>query len=197
MSRWEPNAGERLVQAAMELFHERGYAGTTVQEIAARAGLTERTFFRYFTDKREVLFGGSEALRKLMVESVESAEKATPPFDAVALALEAAASELQGRREHAKARATLIAAHPELLERELIKLTSLAAAVAEALRARGVSEPEASLAAEAAIAIFKVAFERWIADNKRRDFLQHIRSCRDALEALAAGKKAKRSRKSS
>ncbi|MFP2933837.1 TetR family transcriptional regulator, partial [Pyxidicoccus sp. 3LG] len=90
MGRWEPNARGRLEQAAMDLFQERGYDRTTVEEIAARAGLTERTFFRYFTDKREVLFWGSENLRKLMMSAIEDAPEATAPLDAVAAALDAA-----------------------------------------------------------------------------------------------------------
>ena len=63
MGRWEPDARGRLVKAAMELYGERGFEQTTVAEIAERAGLTERTFFRHFADKREVLFAGAGALR--------------------------------------------------------------------------------------------------------------------------------------
>ena len=78
MGRWEPDARGRLEQAALELFEERGYARTTVGDIASRAGLTERTFFRYFTDKREVLFSGSGAVESLMVESIAAAPATTP-----------------------------------------------------------------------------------------------------------------------
>jgi AcrR family transcriptional regulator len=185
MGRWEPNARGRLGQAALELFQERGYARTTVEEIAARAGLTERTFFRYFADKREVLFGGTSALQKFIADTIAAAPKATAPLDAVAAALEAAAALLQGRREYAKARQSLIAANTELQERELIKLRSLASAAADALRKRGVGELAASLTAEAGIAIFKVAFERWIDDSKPRELLHHIRASLDELKALA------------
>src|SRR5438477_3664941 len=169
MSRWEPYARGRLEQAALELFQERGYARTTVEEIAARAGLTERTFFRYFTDKREVLFWGASALQKFILDTIAAAPKATAPLDAIAAALEAAAALLQQRREYARARQVLIAANAELQERELIKLRSLASTAAEALRKRGVGEPAASLTAEAGIAIFKVAFEQWIDDRKPRE----------------------------
>jgi AcrR family transcriptional regulator len=187
MGRWEPDARGRLEQAALELFHERGYTGTTVQEIAARAGLTERTFFRYFTDKREVLFWGAGHLQKLFVDTIADAPETTAPLDAVAAALEAAAAMLEQRREPATARQALITAHAELRERELIKLTTLALAVADALRGRGVAEPAASLTAEAGIAVFKVAFERWIEDTERRDLAQHIRASLDALKAVFAG----------
>jgi AcrR family transcriptional regulator len=188
MSRWEPNARERLVQAAMELYRERGFDRTTVAEIAARAGLTERTFFRYFADKREVLFSGSGALQELLAESVAGAPDSTAPMDAVAAALEATSPGFEERRAFARQRHSVIASHPELQERELIKLASLAAAIAEALRRRGVTDPAASLASEAGIAVFKLAFERWVHDTKRRELAQHVRESLAALKAVAAGK---------
>ncbi|APR83640.1 regulatory protein, TetR [Minicystis rosea] len=189
MGRWEPNARGRLEQAALELFQERGYARTTVEEIAARAGLTERTFFRYFADKREVLFSGSEDLNKLIVGAISAAPEAAAPLDAVAAALDAAAAALQERRDpdYARARHAVLMAHAELQERELIKLSTLASAIAETLRARGVTEPAASLAAEAGMAVFKVAFERWISDPERRDLVHHIRAALAELKAVTAG----------
>ncbi|QSQ24693.1 TetR family transcriptional regulator [Pyxidicoccus parkwayensis] len=187
MGRWEPNARGRLEAAAMSLFQERGYDRTTVEEIAARAGLTERTFFRYFTDKREVLFWGSEHLRKLMLSAIEDAPEAAAPLDAIAAALDAAASMLQQRREHARERQELIAAHAELRERELIKLATLAASCAEALRGRGITEPAASLTAEAGIAVFKVAFTRWIEAPEAQELSRHIRVALEELRAITAG----------
>src|SRR5438445_6093672 len=133
MGRWEPNARGRLEQAALEPFQERGYARTTVEEIARRAGLTERTFFRHFTDKREVLFWGAGALQELVVSTVASAPDSAAPIDVVAAALEAAGARLQQRREFARQRQSIIAANPELQERELIKLASLASVLTDAL----------------------------------------------------------------
>src|SRR6202453_2731180 len=164
MVRWEPDARGRLGQAAFELFAERGFEQVTVAEIAERAGLTERTFFRYFADKREVLFAGSAAFQALFVSSVESAPESAAPIDAVAAALYAQAGQFMEHPAAVRRRQAIIAAHPELRERELIKLAVVAAAVADALRHRGVGEPTASLTAEAGIAVFKIAFERWIAD---------------------------------
>src|ERR1700677_2672662 len=164
MVRWEPGARGRLGQAAFELFTERGFEQVTVAEIAERAGLTERTFFRYFADKREVLFAGSAAFQALFVSSVESAPESAAPIDAVAAALYAQAGQFMEHPAAVRRRQAIIAAHPELRERELIKLAVVAAAVADALRHRGVGEPTASLTAEAGIAVFKIAFERWIAD---------------------------------
>ena len=98
MGRWEPNARGRLEQAAMELYVDRGFEQTTVAEIAKRAGLTERTFFRYFADKREVLFAGAGSLQDFLVGTLASAPDSAAPIDAVAVALEAAGALLQGRR---------------------------------------------------------------------------------------------------
>ena len=162
MGRWEPGASGRLRQAAMDLFDERGFDQTTVAEIADRAGLTARTFFRYFADKREVLFGGSEVLQEAMVEAVVQAPAGASPMPAVAAALDAAADLLGERRDYARRRYAVIEAHAELRERELIKMASLADALARALRDRAVPEPDASLAAEAGIAVFRVAFSRWV-----------------------------------
>jgi AcrR family transcriptional regulator len=170
----------------MALYGERGFEQTTVAEIASRAGLTERTFFRHFADKREVLFGGSTELQELMVSAVADAPDSAPPIAAVAAGLEAAASVLQDRA-YSRRRQAIIAANAELQERELIKLASLAAAVAEALRRRGVGEPVASLAAEAGIGVFRVAFERWIDDSDQRDLAQLIRESLADLKAVTAG----------
>jgi AcrR family transcriptional regulator len=188
MARWEPDARGRLEKAAMELFQERGYVRTTVEDIAARAGLTERTFFRYFTDKREVLFSGAKELEKGIVERIERTLPEASPLDAVVAAFESAAAQLQDRRNlrFVRARYALVTKHGEIQERELIKLASLAVAVTKALHARGVSEPAASLAAEAGLAVFKIGFERWVSGKKPHDFAAHIRVALEALKAVAA-----------
>src|ERR1700761_8737290 len=163
MTRWEPNASGRLGLAALELYSERGYDQTTVAEIAKRAGLTERTYFRYFADKREVLFYGSALLQERVVQGIASAPAEMPPLDAVSRAYEGVAEIFEGRRPLARRRQAVVAANPELRERELIKLATLSAALADALRERGVSDPAATLAAEAGIAVFRSAFQRWVA----------------------------------
>jgi AcrR family transcriptional regulator len=170
----------------MELYGERGFEQTTVAEIAERAGLTERTFFRYFADKREVLFSGAGALQDLMVGTVAGAPEPATPIEAVAAAVEAAGVLLGERGEFAHQRQAIIAANPELQERELIKLASLAAALAEALRGRGVGEPAASLTAEIGVAVFRTAFERWHDEANRRDLTQLIRDSFDELPGLTA-----------
>src|SRR5271155_185212 len=175
MGRWEPDARGRLVQAAFELYGERGFEQTTVAEIAERAGLTERTFFRHFADKREVLFGGADALREALISTVAKAPTSLAPIDAAAAGLEAAGALIQEGGELARQRQAIIATSTELQERELIKLASLAAALADALRRRGVEDPAASLTAEAGIAVFKVAFERYVGEIGQHDLPRLIR----------------------
>jgi AcrR family transcriptional regulator len=175
------------MQAAFELYGERGYEQTTVAEIAARAGLTERTFFRHFADKREVLFGGADALSELVVTTVTEAPAALAPIDAAAAGIEAAGALIQ-EAGVAQQRQAIIAASAELQERELIKLASLASALAGALRARGVEEPAASLTAEAAIAVFRVAFERWVEESPQQDLPLLMRESLAALRAVTAGR---------
>jgi AcrR family transcriptional regulator len=187
MTRWEPNARGRLEQAALELYGERGFEQTTVAEIAKRAGLTERTFFRYFADKREVLFAGAGALEEVLVSAVAGAPDSAPTIEVVAVAVESVGALLQERREYARRRQTVIAASAELRERELIKLASLAVVIADALRRRGVPDPAASLSAEAGIAVFRVAFERWVEGTERRDLPQLIRESLAELRAVTAG----------
>ncbi|WP_370110290.1 TetR/AcrR family transcriptional regulator [Streptacidiphilus sp. MAP12-33] len=184
MGRWEPNGRGRLEQAALELYVEHGFERTTVAEIAARAGLTERTFFRHFADKREVLFGGSELLRQRMVDAATAAPAGATPLEAVGAGLDAVGEVFRERHAHAPRRATVIAANPELRERELIKLATLAAALADTLRERGVAEPAASLAAQSGITVFHVAFQQWIADDEERDLGLLMRAGLDELRAV-------------
>lgn len=162
MSRWKPDAADRLAQAAITLFDERGYDATTVADIAAAAGLTKRTFFRHFADKREALFGGSEELREAWVSAVAATPAGTAPLDAVERGLHAVADLFAERHALARTRARIVAANPELQERELTKLAMLSDAVAAALRARGVSASAAALAAQTGVTVFHDAFARWL-----------------------------------
>jgi AcrR family transcriptional regulator len=184
MARWEPNAIGRLTEAAMELFAERGYGKTTVGDIATRAGLTERTFFNYFTDKREVLFAGSDDFVKSILDAVRAAPKSSAPLDAVISAYESTSDFFEERRPFARKRSALIAAHPELQERELVKMMSLAGGMGEVLKERGTSAAAASLAAEAGLAVFRVGFEQWVRDTKGRSLVFHLRAARRQLEAV-------------
>ncbi|HEV2932212.1 MAG TPA: TetR family transcriptional regulator [Streptosporangiaceae bacterium] len=186
MTRWEPNARGRLEQAALELYRERGFDQTTVAEIAERAGLTERTFFRYFADKREVLFWGQDMLREIYVSTIADAPDSATPIDAVAAALLAAAPVFRDRHDLARQRQAVIAANPGLQERELLKRASLASAMADALRERGVADPAASLAAEAGVIAFKTAFARWVSEPSQQDLARLIQESLDQLRALTS-----------
>lgn len=188
MGRWEPGARERLERAALELYVERGFEQTTVAEITNRAGLTERTFFRHFADKREVLFSGQTEMLDACVNAIVGTPEAVAPLDAVAEALRAVSARLQERRERSRQRQTVIAANPGLQERELLKLAALASAMADALRRRGVAEPTASLVAETGVAVFKVAFERWIGEpGGGRGLPDLVQESIDHLKAATAG----------
>ena len=189
MGRWEPDARGRLAKAAMALYAEQGFEQTTVAEIAARAGLTERTFFRHFADKREVLFYGMDRLRELLTRAVAGAPASATPVDAVGAALEAAGAMFQEDPERVRLRDAIVSANAELRERELIKLASLASAMAGALRDRGIPEPAASLAAETGVAVFKVAFARWASEPGQPDlpgiFRESMAELRGALATHA------------
>jgi AcrR family transcriptional regulator len=185
MGRWEANPRGRLMQAAMELYAERGYEQTTVAEIAQRAGLTERTFFRHFADKREVLFSGAALLQEAIVNAVAEAAASAPPIEAVAAGIEAA-GDYMNDRERSRRRHAIIAANPTLQERELIKNAALAAAIASALRKRGVTEPAANLTAEAGVAVFRVAFERWLKETGEKDLRAVIQESMEELRGAVA-----------
>jgi AcrR family transcriptional regulator len=185
MARWDPDARGRLARAAMELYAERGFDETTVADIARRAGLTERTFFRHFADKREVLFAGSSRLQDLMVAAVADAPASATPIEAVAAGVVAAATVLTDRA-FSRHRQALIESHPTLQERELIKMATLGSAFASALRGRGVTEPGASLTAEAAIAVFRVAFDAWVKDAGDRSLSALIAEAFAELRSLVA-----------
>jgi AcrR family transcriptional regulator len=188
MGRWEPDSRGRLQEAALALYSERGFDQTTAAQIAARAGVTERTFFRHFADKREVLFGGSDLLQQEIVAGVTGAPADDGPLDAVGRGLAAAAAMLgEFRRDLSRQRQAVIAANPELRERELTKLADYAAAVTEALQQRGVGEPHASLAAAAGMTVFRVAIERWSGGGEDQELADVMRDSMAGLRAVAGG----------
>ncbi|QKW34347.1 TetR family transcriptional regulator [Actinomadura sp. NAK00032] len=186
MGRWEPNARGRLEKAALDLYAERGFEKTTVAEIAARAGVTERTYFRHFADKREVLFGGTAELQGMLTAAVAGAPAAAAPLEATAAALEAIGGVFLGHRDRARRRQEIIQANPELRERELIKMAAFATALAETLRGRGVPDPAAALTAETGIAVFKVAFERWLDAPAEKELPDFIRESLNELRTVTA-----------
>ena len=182
MARWEPGARERLQAAALELFATRGFEQVTAAEIAQSVGLTERTFFRHFSDKREVLFYGQQQFLQAFVDGVDATPPGAAPFEVIASALRAAASLFPDeRRPYSRMRQSVIDQNPALREREQHKLAGLANTAAEALRARGTGEPAATLTAQSGATVFGIAFAQWIREGETRS-LPDIAS--DVLDEL-------------
>jgi len=187
MGRWEPGARERLQQAALELFSGKGFEVTTAAEIAQASGLSERTFFRHFADKREVLFAGQDDFTRPFLAGIELAPAGATPLEIVASAVLGAAGFFPlEKKPYSRLRQTVITSNPELQERELLKLASLASTLAAALRDRGVPEPAATLSAESGVTVFRVAFELWLADDSERKIADIERDVFRELGALTA-----------
>jgi AcrR family transcriptional regulator len=169
MPRWKPDAADRLQAAALELFDEQGFERTTVAEIAQRAGLTQRTFFNHFADKREVLFGLSSEVQREIVREITTGDDSLPPLDAVVRAFAVVADTLfEDRRTAVTRRHAVLAANPELQERELSKSAGLAEAIAAVLQARGCDPETAFVAAGAAMLAQQVAFRKWTHPGETR-----------------------------
>lgn len=185
MPRSGEDARRRLQQAALELYAERGFDRTTTAEIAARAGVTERTFFRHFPDKREVLFDGEATLRADLAESVAGAPEGLPPLEVLLRAFRKSARILEGNRSFAEPRLAVIAATPALRERDLAKAATMIDALAAALRARGVAGRVAALAAHVGWVTFHHAAGAWIGESGR-GFDEHLDEAFADLRTLAA-----------
>jgi AcrR family transcriptional regulator len=174
----------RLVRAAIDLFAEQGYDETTVAQIAARAGLSKATFFRHFPDKREVLSAGQEAHSTLLAEGAAGAPAGASPLEAVAAALDTVTTSFTPeQREFGPRLRAVVAAHDELRERDAFKRVGLAAALADALRDRGIPETTARLAAALGVEAFHLAFARW---TDEPDGASYRVLARQALEELRA-----------
>ena len=186
MTRWEPDAEGRLTKAAIALFYEQGYDQTTVARIAEAAGLTKRTFFRYFADKREVLFIGSRELQQTWVGGIEAAPEDAGAMVAVTAGLDRVAELFADRHAFARMRSQIVATHPELQERELIKLQSLAEGIKRALMARGVAVNAAILASQAGVTVFHVAFARWVEQDEPAVFGHVIAESLEQLRSVVA-----------
>ncbi|SFK88669.1 DNA-binding transcriptional regulator, AcrR family [Amycolatopsis sacchari] len=186
MARWEPGAAERLQQAALELFATRGFEQTTATEIARSVGLTERTFFRHFSDKREVLFHGQQVFARAFLDGVTGAPPDASPMEVVASGLRSASSFFPDeRRASSRLRQSVIDQNPALRERERHKLASVAKDVAAALRERGVDQTAATLAAESGATVFGIAFTQWIREDEQRSLADIAAEVLGELLALA------------
>lgn len=184
MGRWESGARDRLERAALELFLERGFDQTTVPQITARAGLTTRTFFRHFADKREVLFAGEDAIPALVADLITQAPASMEPMEVITRGFQTIApTRFQNRLDYLRKRRKVIDSNEGLRERELRKLANLSDAIASGFRARGIDDLTATLAAETAVTVFKVALQRWI-DQTDGDLSVIFAETIDALNAV-------------
>ena len=185
MVRWEPGARNRLQLAALDLFVERGFDRTTVAEIAARADVTERTFYRYFADKREVLFQGQDELAAAFAAGILDSPAGSAPLDVCEHTLcELGTFFCQERRDSSRRRQLVIEAEDGLREREQLKLASLATVATETFRSRGLGDAPARLAGETTVALFKVTFAAWVAEGEGQSFPELARASVRGLREL-------------
>jgi len=185
MARWRPDARKRLERAALELFVDQGFADTTVPQIAARAGLTTRTFFRHFADKREVLFAGDEELPALVAELWADTPADLAPIAAIEHGLTTVArARFEDNYDYLRTRRAVVAADESLRERELRKRSVLADAIHDGFLSRGVDEPAAALAAGVAVIVLDVALDRWLDSTDDRPLVDHIHHAVNAIWTL-------------
>ena len=189
MPRWRPDGFERLQAAAFELFDEQGFERTTVAEIAQRAGLTQRTFFNHFADKREVLFGLNARFEQEVVREIAACADDVAPLDAVVHALQAAGDAMfAGRRAAVLHRHRIVQANPELQERELRKHAALTNAVAAALQARGLDPDSALLTAGVGMLVQQTAVLRWARPDEVRPLRELLADAQESLRTTVTRK---------
>lgn len=182
VSRWEPGAAERLQAAAIELFVEQGFADTTVPQITARSGLTTRTFFRHFPDKREVLFAGEDELPEVVARVFAEADPALTPMEVIITGLSGVvASRLDGQHAYFRIRRAIISSDGGLQERELHKLARIVHAGTTGFRRRGLGPLQAAVAAQLAVTVFDIALHQWLDGNGKQPFVYSVTRTAQAL----------------
>jgi AcrR family transcriptional regulator len=171
-----------LRRAALELFEEKGFAATTVPDIVARAGLTQRTFFRHFSDKREVFFGDDE-IPAIAARMVEEAPPGVEPLALVAGGLRAlAASRFEPRRSEMRVARRIIEAEPALRERDLLKQADLREAIRAGFLRRGVDPLHARIIAGFGVELIQVALETWLEDPAEASLVSHLDSVQESMQ---------------
>lgn len=187
MTRWEPGARDRLASAAFELFVEQGFAATTVPQITERAGLTTRTFFRHFSDKREVLFGAEDHLPAVVDAQMARAPAGTDPMRLIEIGLrEVANDQFVGLHDYLRTRRAIVRSDSGLQERELRKSSILAEAAINGFRARGENELTATLAAHISVTAFDIAIDRWLDQDDPLALADIVSETLTALRSITA-----------
>jgi AcrR family transcriptional regulator len=186
MGRWEPGAEQRLQQAAMTLFLERGYDNVTVAEIAEKAGLTRRTFFNHFGDKREIFSSGAEAFRASVSSHLAHVDGSVAPLEAAVAALSHAGAGIADYRRYAAQVRAIVASAPELQERELSKLAHVTTLISQQLQRRGSDARSATIVAKLAVTAFSIAWDDCISDDQQ-PFEDLMRRAVDGVRAALCG----------
>lgn len=187
MGRWAPDTRERLREAALDLFRERGFAATTVPDIVERAGVTRRTFFRHFSDKREVFFGDDE-IPRLATTLLAAAPAEAPAFDVAWAGLHAlAADRFEPRRAQMVVSRRIIETEPALRERDLQKQADLREAIREGCAARGVDPLTARVTAGVTVDLLQTALEQWLADDAGQPLVRHLEEVRRRMADVLGG----------
>lgn len=183
MVRWEPGVAGRLADAALDLFAQHGFRSVTVAQIAASVGVTERTFFRHFATKEDVLFADGDAILELILHVIDAAPKQDSPVEVMRTTTAALAESFQGERARHRIRAKMIASDSQLLERDLLKQQAWSQLVAGCLRARGTPAARATVLAAATTAAFRVAYLGWCTDRGSDTLRNRAHAAMDQLGA--------------
>ena len=185
MSRWRPDARERLATAALELFTEQGFAHTTVPQITERAGLTTRTFFRHFSDKREVLFDAEGDMPALVDSQMAAAPAGLDPMALIESGLrEVAHHRFEGLHDYLRTRRAVIRSDDGLRERELRKSDVLAQAIIRGFRGRGLQPLDAAVAAQIAVATLYLAIDQWLDQEHPDPLASHVSTTLNTLRSI-------------
>jgi AcrR family transcriptional regulator len=195
MPRWEEGSAERMKQAAMELVEEQGFEDTSAVQIAKRARVTTRTFFRYFPDKEEVLFADADTLNEALVQGLREIPDPTRPLEAVVRTLAGYDWAKLGSRETLRRRGEMIASHPRLLERDLIKQHRMADGFRRALAERGIDPDTAELAANTGIQIFRTAYRKWLDSDDDTELTSITETVMALLAAIVPAARSPRGRR--
>lgn len=190
VGRWREGTRGRLQEAALGLFARNGYAGTTTEQIAAAAGVTQRTFFRHFEDKEEVLFADDGVLLEALLAGARAAGVSAGPVAVLRAALGALAEQLQDGRDEQRARAEVVASDPALVGRDLAKQERWIDSLAGELAGRGLPPARARALAGAGAAAFRAAYREWLSDSARAGLPRRVERALRALAEDVAGRPA-------